>query len=45
MIFKILKLTSLALIIVLAMNACASKHYPHKKLKHGKPIPCPLKDC
>lgn len=32
--------------IILFSGACASnKHKPHKKLKPGKPIPCPMKDC
>lgn len=44
MILKRLKLLSLALIIIIMSDACAS-HHPNKKLKRGKPIPCPLKDC
>jgi hypothetical protein len=37
----------LLLILAIAVLAsCASqKHKPHKKLKPGKPIPCPMKDC
>jgi hypothetical protein len=37
---------SIILITVLLIEACAS-HHPtkHKKLKPGKPIPCPQKDC
>ena len=30
--------------VVLIADGCASTH-KHKKLKPGKPIPCPLKDC
>lgn len=32
--------------VVLIADGCASTHnHKHKKLKPGKPIPCPLKDC
>ncbi len=47
---RIVKLRSLtaillAIIIVIA-EGCASTHkHKKKKLKPGKPIPCPLKDC
>jgi hypothetical protein len=31
---------------VILLSSCASnRHKPHKKLKPGKPIPCPQKDC
>ncbi len=34
------------LALVLSMEGCASHHSKkHKKLRPGKPIPCPLKDC
>lgn len=37
---------TLILLIIVVLTSCAShKHKPHKKLKPGKPIPCPLKDC
>ena len=42
------KLIRLSLILMMAflISACASHHHKkHKKLKPGKPIPCPLKDC
>ena len=32
-------------IVVLGLLACSHKTTKHKKLKPGKPIPCPLKDC
>ncbi len=31
--------------IVMAASCASNKHKPHKKLKPGKPIPCPMKDC
>ena len=31
--------------ITLSLASCASHHKKHKKLKPGKEIPCPLKDC
>jgi hypothetical protein len=33
------------LLVVFFMIGCASHHHKNKKLKPGKPIPCPLKDC
>jgi len=36
---------SILIILVLLIEACASHPKKHKKLKPGKPIPCPLKDC
>ncbi|MGE0772474.1 MAG: hypothetical protein AB7K37_12230 [Cyclobacteriaceae bacterium] len=43
----ILKLLRYILLLFLSVSivACASTRKPHKKLKPGKPIPCPLKDC
>jgi hypothetical protein len=33
-------------LIVLMLASCASHHsHKHKKIKPGKPMPCPLKDC
>jgi hypothetical protein len=32
-------------LIILLEDGCRSHHHKHKKLKPGKPIPCPLKDC
>jgi len=34
----------LLLVLALACTSCAGTH-KHKKLKPGKPIPCPVKDC
>jgi hypothetical protein len=35
-----------AMALIIAVSSCASSnHHTHKKLKRGKPIPCPLKDC
>lgn len=31
-------------VIILIGSSCASNK-PHKRLKKGKPIPCPMKDC
>jgi hypothetical protein len=31
--------------ITILLSCASSKHKPHKKLKPGKPIPCPQKDC
>jgi len=44
---KTRSLVSLILIAVLLVGeGCASSHHhKNKKLKPGKPIPCPLKDC
>ena len=38
---------SLLMVLVLLVEACSSSHHAkkHKKLKPGKPIPCPQKDC
>jgi uncharacterized protein YceK len=36
----------LMVVVGLLMSNCASNRtHKHKKLKPGKPIPCPLKDC
>jgi hypothetical protein len=35
----------LAIAITLSSSCASNKHKPHKKLKPGKPIPCPMKDC
>lgn len=36
----------LIILAIITLASCAShKHKPNKKLKPGKPIPCPLKDC
>jgi predicted component of type VI protein secretion system len=34
----------LLLLTLVVLTACASNK-PHKRLKPGKPIPCPQKDC
>jgi hypothetical protein len=33
------------LAVIILADGCASHHPKNKKLKPGKPIPCPLKDC
>ncbi len=38
------KKLTLILVVVLLAGGCASNK-PNKKLKPGKPIPCPQKDC
>jgi hypothetical protein len=36
----------LMMFVGLLLSSCASNNnHKHKKLKPGKPIPCPLKDC
>ena len=40
-----IRLASILLICIFFIFSCASSNHSHKKLKRGKPIPCPLKDC
>lgn len=41
----ILSVVLLALFLVLAEGCASSRGNTKKKLKPGKPIPCPQKDC
>ena len=41
---RLLKVAILVSAVVLLADGCASSH-KNKKLKPGKPIPCPHKDC
>ena len=35
----------LVMVFALLAGACSTAKKPQKKLKPGKPIPCPQKDC
>jgi len=37
--------TFLLAAIILFSSCASNRNKPHKKLKPGKPIPCPQKDC
>lgn len=45
-VFNTLK-TIIVMMVLVFLASCASSSHIHKnkKLKPGKPIPCPLKDC
>ena len=43
--FHLKKIALLFVVLMIALSSCASNNKHHKKLKRGKPIPCPTKDC
>jgi hypothetical protein len=43
---KIRLIQIVGIVVIMISASCASHHHKqNKKLKPGKPIPCPLKDC